>query len=36
MAKPFQGTINIDIRESQPDWEPFAAPRAPENAPNIL
>ena len=36
MAKPFKGTINIDIRDSQPDWEPFEAPRAPANAPNIL
>ncbi len=36
MAKPFKGTINVDIRDSQPDWEPFEAPRAPENAPNIL
>ena len=36
MAKPFKGKINIDIRDSQPDWEPFEAPRAPEKAPNIL
>jgi hypothetical protein len=20
MAKPFQGTINLDIRDSTPDW----------------
>jgi arylsulfatase len=23
MAKPFKGTINIDIRDSEPDWTPF-------------
>jgi arylsulfatase A-like enzyme len=36
MAKPFKGTINIDIRDSQPDWEPFEPPRAPEGAPNVV
>jgi arylsulfatase A-like enzyme len=36
MAKPFKGKINIDIRDSQPDWEPFEPPRAPNNPPNIL
>ena len=36
MAAPFQGTINIDIRDSEPDWSPFGAPRAPEGAPNVL
>ncbi|HEU0027200.1 MAG TPA: arylsulfatase [Ktedonobacterales bacterium] len=36
MAKSFKGKVNIDIRDSQPDWEPFAAPKAPENAPNII
>ncbi len=36
MAKEFKGTINLDIRDSQPDWEPFEAPEAPEGAPNVL
>ena len=36
MAKPFKGTINIDIRDSVPDWEPYEQPRAPEGAPNVL
>jgi len=36
MTKPFKGTINIDIRESQPDWEPFEAPKARDGAPNVL
>src|SRR4029079_19746274 len=26
MAKPFKGTINIDIKDSVPDWEPYAQP----------
>jgi arylsulfatase A-like enzyme len=36
MARPFQGKIALDIRDSTPDWEPFLAPRAPEGAPNVL
>ena len=32
----FQGKIELDIRDSEPDWGPFAAPTAPENSPNIL
>jgi arylsulfatase A-like enzyme len=36
MAKPFKGTINVDIRDSKPDWEPFEPPRAPDGAPNVL
>ncbi|HYB35028.1 MAG TPA: arylsulfatase [Mycobacterium sp.] len=36
MATQFQGRIELDIRDSEPDWGPFAAPTAPENAPNIL
>ncbi len=36
MAKPFKGTINIDIRDSVPDWEPYTQPMAPEGAPNVL
>lgn len=33
---PFQGTINEDIRDSAPDWGPYRAPRAPQDAPNVL
>ncbi len=36
MKKPFKGTINVDIRDSQPDWAPFEPQRAPESAPNVL
>jgi arylsulfatase A-like enzyme len=36
MSKPFKGVVNLDIRDSTPDWEPFLQPRAPEGAPNVL
>ncbi|HEY6411757.1 MAG TPA: sulfatase-like hydrolase/transferase, partial [Ktedonobacteraceae bacterium] len=36
MTKPFQGIINLDIRDSKPDWEPYLQPTAPEGAPNVL
>ena len=36
MSKPFQGVINVDVRDSVPDWSAFAPPRAPEGAPNVL
>ncbi len=32
----FQGKIATDIRDSEPDWGPYAAPSAPEGAPNVL
>jgi len=30
MAKPFTGEINLDIRDSTPDWNAFLPGRAPE------
>ena len=30
MSKPFKGTINIDIKDSVPDWEPYAQPVPPD------
>jgi len=36
MTKPFKGVINIDVRDSVPDWEPYAQPTAPEGSPNVL
>ncbi len=36
MAEEFKGTVNIDIRDSVPDWDPYLQPQAPEGAPNIL
>jgi hypothetical protein len=36
MTKPFMGTINMDIKDSVPDWGPNEQPRAPWDAPNVL
>jgi arylsulfatase A-like enzyme len=36
MSRPFQGVIDIDIRDSVPDWAPYVQPVAPEGAPNVL
>src|SRR5689334_21885534 len=36
MTLPFKGVINVDIRDSTPDWAPYVAPKAPEGAPNVL
>lgn len=36
MSAQFQGSINLDIRESQPDWKPYEAKKAPDGAPNVL
>ena len=36
MAKKFKGVVNIDVRDSVPDWTPFREPPAPEGAPNVL
>ena len=36
MAKKFEGTVNVDIRDSVPDWTPFEPPKAPEGAPSVV
>ncbi|MGZ4704699.1 MAG: sulfatase-like hydrolase/transferase [Acidimicrobiales bacterium] len=36
MAKTFKGKIALDIRDSEPDWDPFLAPKAADGAPNVL
>ena len=36
MPKAFNGEINLDIRDSTPDWEAFLPDKAPEGAPNVL
>ena len=36
VSEPFKGTINVDIRDSVPDWTPFEPPRAPDGAPNVV
>jgi arylsulfatase A-like enzyme len=36
VGKSFKGKVSVDIRDSEPDWEPFGAPRAPEGAPSVV
>jgi arylsulfatase A-like enzyme len=36
MAGEFKGTINLDVRDSVPDWGPYTQPTAPEGAPSVL
>ena len=36
MSERFRGTINLDIRDSVPDWAPFEPPKAPKDAPNVV
>src|SRR4249919_1522463 len=36
MPKPFKGKIELDVRDSVPDWGPFLAEPAPEGSPNVL
>jgi Sulfatase len=36
MSVPFKGKVNVDIRDSVPDWSPFVPPMAPEGAPSVV
>ncbi|WP_120339050.1 arylsulfatase [Cryobacterium soli] len=36
MPVPFRGIINVDIRDSEPDWAPFEPPKAPAGSPNVV
>ena len=36
MPTPFRGVINLDVRDSTQDWEPYLPPKPPEGAPNVL
>ena len=36
MPEPFRGSINVDIRDSEPDWSPFEPVRAPDGVPNMV
>ena len=36
MTIPFRGSVNVDIKDSVPDWEPFRQSIAPEGAPSVL
>lgn len=36
MAETFRGLVNLDIRDSVPDWSPFQQSQAPQGSPNVL
>jgi arylsulfatase len=36
MPRPYSRPIELDVRNSTPDWPAFVADRAPEGAPNVL
>jgi arylsulfatase len=36
LLRGFKGKIELDTRDSKPDWKPFLPKRAPKGAPNIL
>jgi hypothetical protein len=36
MARPFKGVVNIDIKDSVPDWGPYTQPIAPDCTPSVL
>jgi arylsulfatase len=36
LMRGFDGTIELDTRDSKPDWTPFIPKEAPKGAPNIL
>ncbi|HEX5938179.1 MAG TPA: arylsulfatase [Actinomycetota bacterium] len=36
MTNGFKGRVEVDIRDSEEDWEPFLQPKAPAGAPNVL
>jgi arylsulfatase len=36
VTSEFNGKIELDIRDSEPDWGPYAAPVAPPDSPNVL
>jgi arylsulfatase len=36
VSKPFRGKIDIDIKDSVPDWGPYTQPIAPDGAPNVV
>ena len=36
MSKQFKGVVNVDIRDSEPDWEPFEPPKAPDGATSVV
>jgi arylsulfatase A-like enzyme len=35
-AQVFNGKVELDVRDSVPDWKPYLPPEAPKDAPNVL
>jgi hypothetical protein len=35
MPQPFKGKVELEIRDSTPDWHAFLPDKAPEGAPNV-
>src|SRR3954465_13834355 len=36
MSAAFKGVVNVDIRDSVPDWSPFEPPRAPDGGASVV
>ena len=36
MSKKFNGTINLDVRNSVEDWDAFTQPSSPKGSPNVV
>jgi arylsulfatase len=36
VAREFKGTIELDVRDSTPDWSAYEETKAPKDAPNVL
>lgn len=36
MVEQFNGRIELDVRDSVPDWAPYELKKAPEGSPNVL
>src|SRR3954464_5079019 len=36
MSEPFRGVVNLDIRDSTPDWAAFSQAIAPPGTPNVV
>src|SRR5580698_10883551 len=36
MARPFAGKIELDVRDSTPNWPAYEETKAPKDAPNVL
>jgi arylsulfatase len=36
MTLPFRGVVNLDVRDSVPDWAPYEQPKAAPGTPNVV